>query len=126
MANGSYKALSWPITIGSETFFSYVDYIESVHQSVLDVLTTPKGTRRMRPSYGVSLWKFVFETNSEILNARIRQEVKMALYLNEPRVTVISVTSALERILNEDVIVVTVVYELSQQYYRTIVEYVRP
>lgn len=60
-------------------------------QSIKDILTTPMGSRRMRPEYGSDLPKYVdLPTNQGWISA-MQAEVVRALGRWEPRITLQSV-----------------------------------
>jgi len=50
------------------------------------------GSRVMRPRYGSSIYKFVFENTGALLNALIDSEVRRAIADNEPRAHVARVS----------------------------------
>jgi phage baseplate assembly protein W len=56
----------------------------------------------MRPSFGVDSWSFVFENNDDVLAAVIRQQVRDAIQLHEPRVRIEAI-----RVVAEDELVTT-------------------
>lgn len=62
--------------------------IEHLKQSILDILTTPKGSRVMRPDYGSNLPRMVdLPINKGWLSA-FQAEVVNALRKWEPRITI--------------------------------------
>lgn len=85
---GIYNAYGDPLVLGVKTYPEMVDIYRSVQDSVRDILNTQIGTRRMRPVYGCNIYSFIFENNDELLMARAEIEVRRALELNEPRITV--------------------------------------
>jgi len=85
---GIYNAYGDPLILGVKTYPELVDIYRSVQDSVRDILNTQIGTRRMRPTYGCNIYSFIFENNDELLMARAEIEVRRALELNEPRITV--------------------------------------
>lgn len=62
-----------------------LDGIEHLHQSVVDILSTPKGTRVMRREYGSNLPRLVDRPVNQSLLAAIRAETVDALARWEPR-----------------------------------------
>jgi uncharacterized protein len=59
--------------------------IDHLRQSVIDILTTPKGTRVMRREYGSDLPRLVDRPINQSLIAAIRAETVDALSRWEPR-----------------------------------------
>jgi len=118
---GIYFAFGDPLVLGVKTFPEVVDIYRSVEDSIRDILTTQVGTRRMRPTYGINIYNYVFETNSEFLQASVEQEVRRALDLNEPRISVRSVVVDPQQDdrLEYTVIRITVGYNIRGQYLET-------
>ncbi|MGZ0703315.1 GPW/gp25 family protein [Pseudomonas piscis] len=59
--------------------------IEHVRQSIEDILTTPLGSRRMRPEYGSNLRRYVDLPVTGGWKSAVQAEVARALLLWEPR-----------------------------------------
>ena len=68
-----------------------------LQDSIFTILSTIPGERRMRPDFGCWLIALVHENMSEAEGFRARSEVKRALRLFEPRVTVEEVTIILKK-----------------------------
>jgi len=60
--------------------------LDHLKQSIEDILTTPLGTRRMRPEYGSNLRRFVDMPVNEGWKSAVQAEVARALGLWEPRI----------------------------------------
>ncbi|WP_028943022.1 GPW/gp25 family protein [Pseudomonas vranovensis] len=63
-----------------------------LRQSIEDILTTPLGSRRMRPDYGSKLRRFVDLPVNEGWKSAVQAEVARALGRWEPRLTLERVT----------------------------------
>ncbi|HGM4965464.1 TPA: GPW/gp25 family protein [Pseudomonas putida] len=59
--------------------------LDHLKQSVEDILTTPLGSRRMRPEYGCNLRRFVDMPVNEGWKSAVQAEVARALGRWEPR-----------------------------------------
>lgn len=59
--------------------------VEHLRQSIADILTTPLGSRRMRPGYGCQLRRFVDMPVTPGWKSSVQAEVAHALNLWEPR-----------------------------------------
>ena len=72
---------------------------ESVRQSILIILSTAKGERVMRPTFGCNLHELVFAVNNRATQATAAFEVRDALEAWEPRIDLLEVeaTSGGER-----------------------------
>ncbi|HDS1725074.1 GPW/gp25 family protein [Pseudomonas putida] len=60
--------------------------LDHLKQSIEDILTTPLGSRRMRPDYGSNLRRFVDLPVNEGWKSAVQAEVARALGRWEPRV----------------------------------------
>jgi len=60
--------------------------LDHLKQSIEDILTTPLGSRRMRPEYGSNLRRFVDLPVNEGWKSAVQAEVARALGRWEPRV----------------------------------------
>ena len=118
---GIYFAFGDPLVLGVKTFPELVDIYRSVEDSVRDILTTQVGTRRMRPTYGINIYAYIFETSDEFLEAQVDQEVRRALNLNEPRIQVKNVAVERKQDARREysVIQITVGYNIRGQYIET-------
>ncbi len=70
---------------------------EKIRQSIRIILETARGERVMRPDFGCGIHDYVFATiNAATINT-IRQAVREALILWEPRIEVLRVALAVDR-----------------------------
>ncbi|MDF2395783.1 phage baseplate protein [Pseudomonas sp. 3MA1] len=83
--------------------------IEHVRQSIEDILTTPLGSRRMRPEYGSNLRRYVDLPVSGGWKSAVQAEVARALLRWEPRLK-------LERVRVVAVVGGQISFELVGQY----------
>ena len=72
--------------------------VEHLRQSIADILTTPLGSRLMRPEYGSTIRRFVDLPVSEGWKSAVQAEAARALKRWEPRLelTQVQVLSVLE------------------------------
>ncbi|KJK06261.1 GPW/gp25 family protein [Pseudomonas tussilaginis] len=80
-----------------------------VRQSIEDILTTPLGSRRMRPDYGSKLRRFVDLPVNEGWKSAVQAEVARSLGRWEPRLK-------LERVRVVSVMAGQITLQLSGQY----------
>lgn len=59
--------------------------VDHLRQSIIDILTTPLGSRRMRPAYGCQVRRFVDMPVTAGWKSSVQAEVAHALNLWEPR-----------------------------------------
>lgn len=83
--------------------------LDHLKQSIEDILTTPLGSRRMRPEYGSNLRRFVDLPVNEGWKSAVQAEVARALGRWEPRVR-------LERVRVVSVLDGQIGLELTGQY----------
>ena len=69
-----------------------VQGIADVNQCVGIILTTPKGSDPLRPTFAADLWQFIDYPMNSLLTAVVG-EVTQALTLWEPRITIVSITA---------------------------------
>lgn len=77
-----------------------LDGIDHLRQSVMDILTTPRGSRVMRRDYGSDLFSLVDQNLTGLTLARIFAATALALREWEPRLRVIRVQA--EEIIQND------------------------
>jgi phage baseplate assembly protein W len=82
-----------------------------IHESIRQILGTRKGERFLRPDFGTSLHKLVFEPNDHILFGLIRYEVMTALDQWEPRIIVNDVAVIADS-ADEHLVLVSISYRL--------------
>lgn len=70
------------------------EYEESVRQSILIILSTAKGERVMRPTFGCGISELVFAVNNTTTQALAKLEVRESLQNWEPRIEVLSVETS--------------------------------
>jgi phage baseplate assembly protein W len=66
--------------------------VDDVDQCIAIILTTPKGTDVLRPTFGTDLWKYIDAPIGQVGPAVVR-EVTQSITQWEPRVKVLSVTT---------------------------------
>ncbi len=83
--------------------------LDHLHQSIEDILTTPLGSRRMRPDYGCNLRRYVDLPVNDGWKSAVQAEVARALARWEPRLQ-------LERVRVVSVVGGQIGLQLSGQY----------
>jgi len=91
------KSADWSLKLDSpgqpgSGIGNVVSGIDDVDQCIAIILTTPKGTDVLRPTFGTDLWKYIDAPISEAGPAVVR-EVTQSITQWEPRVKVLSVTT---------------------------------
>src|SRR5438132_738972 len=82
---------SSPLGVDGRGGIGLVSGERAVERSMLTILKTAKGERRMRPHFGCGIHDLVFAPNDPTTAGLIQSQVLEALGWWEPRITVISV-----------------------------------
>jgi hypothetical protein len=78
-------------TLSSKGDISKVSGILAVKQSVMNILRTNHGERLFNPLFGANLRVFLFENITRVTMVAIANQIKRAIYQDEPRVNVLNV-----------------------------------
>lgn len=65
--------------------------VESVKQSLKNLLLTRKGERPFSPNYGSNLYNFLFDPIDIVTETLIREEISVSIRNYEPRVNLLNV-----------------------------------
>ena len=73
--------------------FDFLENYEAIHQSITTIIMTKKGarTRFQNPYFGCNVYKLLFEKMSLFTTIQIKNEIRLALELWEPRIEVIAI-----------------------------------
>jgi phage baseplate assembly protein W len=71
-----------------------VQGLDDINQCISIILTTPKGSDYLRPTFGCDLWQFL-DSPLTLAVPHIVREVTEALTIWEPRINVLTVTATL-------------------------------
>ena len=108
------SGISYPFNKGTTAFPARSEDEEVIADNIIRILTTPAGSRVMRPGTGSKIYNFVFQSMGPVLNAQMAYEVRRAISEGEPRATVLSVNVEEEvRRDGDRNILVTVNYEVN-------------
>lgn len=109
----TFLGIKFPFGRSSSAIPAAVEDSDLIKESLIQIVTTGRGERVMRPDFGSSAFSFIFENNNVILAELIRDEVTTAIAKFEPRVLVRGVST--ERGDNEVVITITYIVNLTGQ-----------
>jgi phage baseplate assembly protein W len=79
----------WSLELGS--IGGVVQGIRDIDQCLAIILTTPRGSDPLRPTFGADLWRYIDNPISVAIPSIVR-EVSAAIAMWEPRVAIQSVT----------------------------------
>ncbi|MFD2114158.1 GPW/gp25 family protein [Paenibacillus yanchengensis] len=81
------RGFKFPIEVDEVTGrMVMVEYEDDIAEAIKIVILTSKGERVMRPDYGCSIDRYLFEGNDDTTLRLIEKEIEEALMLWEPRV----------------------------------------
>lgn len=103
----TFKGLAFPFQRGANAFPNPATDDDLIRQALIQLITTQKGQRVMRPDFGTDAWKFVFEDNNLALAALIQTEVGQSIAKNESRVILIAIQVERD---NDGNVIVTIQY----------------
>jgi phage baseplate assembly protein W len=88
--------LKFPFQFGKMTGATVTSTVTSrdqghIHESIRQILGTPRGARFLLPEFGSRLHELLFESNDAILHGLVRHEVIDALTRWEPRIVITDV-----------------------------------
>lgn len=81
----------WSLKVG--VIGEVVQGMQDVAQCITIILTTPKGSDVLRPTFGVDIWRYVDYPINAAIPAIVR-EVSSAIRLWEPRVRIAAVSAS--------------------------------
>ena len=87
---GSDGGVSSPAPAATSKKFKLVDE-QLVIQDLINALNIPQGSKTGKPSYGTTLWSFVFEPNTQDIQYELETEIRRVVS-GDPRLILNSVT----------------------------------
>ena len=82
---------SFPIRLNAKGGLDWSTGPDRIQAAIWTILSTSLGERLMVPTFGAGIKDYVFESNSEIVCARLQSRVQKALTQWEPRIQLVSV-----------------------------------
>ena len=108
------RTISFPFQVGELSFPKEATDDDAILASVVQILTTGRGERIMRPDFGCDAFSFLFETQSEEFRLMVEREVRTALVTWEPRIEVNSVSVSTDDVVEPGQTLVFVEYTIIQ------------
>jgi hypothetical protein len=75
-------------TKGMNSDITYFKNINSIKQSIKNILNTPRGKDLMDPYYGTGLYEYIFEILDDLSINYLKDVIKTDILNNEPRVLI--------------------------------------
>ncbi len=85
---------SFPIRINAKGGLDWSTGPDRIQAAIWIVLSTSLGERLMRPTFGAGIKDYVFESNSDMVRARLETAIQNALTEWEPRIQLVSVQAS--------------------------------
>jgi Bacteriophage baseplate protein W len=82
------NSADWSLKLGA--LGEVVEGVADVDQCIAIILTTPKGSDPLRPTFGADIWRYI-DVPIDIARPAIVRELVDALTLWEPRITMVEV-----------------------------------
>lgn len=81
----------FPIKVNAKGGLDWSNGPDRIQAAIWIILSTSPGERLMLPAFGAGIKDYVFESNSEMVCARLQSAIQKALTQWEPRIQVVSV-----------------------------------
>lgn len=124
MATAFFRGINFPLTKTTSGLPAPATDSDLIKQSLIQIIMTGKTERVMRPDFGSSVLKFVFENNDDLLDELIRAEVTSAVGRFEPRVVLQDIV--IDKDVEKALVTITLVYVLVTTRQQDTVEIVVP
>ncbi len=85
------SSADWSLKLGA--LGEVVEGVADVDQCIAIILTTPKGSDPLRPTFGADIWRYI-DVPIDIARPAVVRELVDALTLWEPRITMVDVEVA--------------------------------
>jgi len=106
------RSISFPFKKGDLAFPTPATDTDAIFASVVQIITTNKGERVMRPDFGCDAFTFVFESSTESFRLDVEREVRQCLSKWEKRIRVESVDVTTDPIAEPGQILIDIVYTI--------------
>ena len=107
------RSFAFPFRQGQLAFPKEATDADAIKASVIQIVTTQRGERVMRPDFGCNAFSYVFENNSEDFRVNVEREIRQALTKWEPRVRVDGVTITSDDVTEPGQILISITYTIT-------------
>ena len=115
MAISTLRGISFPFRKGDNGFPEPNSSSQTVIDNVFALLRTARREVPMGNEIGVNVYRFVMETSGPLLGARISQDVRSIIRSEEPRMSVLGITSSERNTGSGTVMEVAIEYEIADE-----------
>jgi phage baseplate assembly protein W len=109
----TFRGIAFPFGKDNTSFPAAVEDAQLVKESLIQIVTTARGERIMRPDFGSAVYSFIFENNNVLLTELIRDELSAAIAKFEPRAILRNIV--VERDKSEVIITINYIVSLTGQ-----------
>ena len=113
MANRTIRSFAFPFRQGDLAFPKASYDTDAIKASVIQIVTTARGERVMRPDFGCNAFSYEFESSNEDFRTNTEREIRLAITRWETRVRVESVRITTDDISEPGQILITIVYTIT-------------
>ncbi len=106
MATSFYSGISFPFRRSATSLPARATDNELIRQSLVQIVSTTKGERVMRPDFGTNVINYIFDNNDDLLAELIRSDLFSAVGRYEPRVILTDV----QVVRSDETVDVTLLY----------------
>jgi phage baseplate assembly protein W len=103
---------SFPIKVNAKGGLDWSTGPDRIQAAIWIILSTSLGERLMLPTFGAGIKDYAFESNSQVVCARLQQAVQKALTQWEPRIQVVSV-QATPSTEQDSLVLISITYQIS-------------
>ena len=112
MADPRIRSFAFPFSRGTQAFPKEATDAAAIKASLIQIVTTQRGERVMRPDFGCNAFSYVFENNTVEFRINAEREIRQAIAIWETRVRVESVTITSDDVTEPGQILITIVYTI--------------
>lgn len=112
MADSRIRSISFPFKKGELAFPKEAVDAAAIKASVIQIVTTQRGERVMRPDFGCNAFSYVFESTNDSFRIKTEREIRLAITKWEPRVRVEAVKISTDDISEPGQTLITIVYTI--------------
>lgn len=113
MAESRIRSFAFPFRQGDLAFPKEATDSDAIRASVIQIVTTQRGERVMRPDFGCNAFSYVFENNSPEFRTNVEREIRQSLAKWEPRVRVDGVRISSNDISEPGQILISIAYTIT-------------
>jgi uncharacterized protein len=103
---------SFPIKVNAKGGLDWSCGQDRIQAAIWIILSTSPGERLMLPTFGAGIKDYVFDSNSQVVCARLQTAVQKALTQWEPRIQVVSV-QATPSPDQDSLVLISITYQIS-------------